>query len=88
MLAFAEKLYNDIRQAVLKRVSDDKGINTSFLEQEQRATHGLAWAATALETIRQLEAYKTRMTEISRFGEIESLLVEIGIKETLVLTNQ
>lgn len=83
MLNFAETLYAQIKNAVFIRVSKNGKIDTVLFEREQRATHGLAWAATALETIRQLEDYKTRMTNEGRFGEIEDLLVEIGIKETL-----
>jgi (2S)-methylsuccinyl-CoA dehydrogenase len=83
MLIFAETLYADIKAAVFKRVSINGKIDASLFEREQKATHGLAWAATAVETIRQLEAYQTRMAAEGRFGEIEALLVEIGIKETL-----
>jgi (2S)-methylsuccinyl-CoA dehydrogenase len=33
------------------------------MEEEQRATHGLAWLATYVESLRQLDAYARRLTD-------------------------
>ena len=53
------------------------------VDREQRATHGLAWLATYVEAIRQLAAYAERMHGGGRFGEIEELIVRIGLGEYL-----
>ena len=50
---------------------------------EQRATHGLAWLATYAEAIRQLCAYAERLHAAARFGEVEQLLLQIGLSEYL-----
>ena len=54
-----------------------------LLDREQRATHGLAWLATYVESVRQLAAYAERMQAGGGLGETEELLVEIGIGEYL-----
>ena len=54
-----------------------------LFDREQRATHGLAWLATYVESVRQLAAYAERMHAGGSLGEIEELLVQIGIGEYL-----
>ncbi len=54
-----------------------------LFDREQRATHGLAWLATYVEAVRQLTAYAERMTRDGTFGEIEELIVRIGLGEYL-----
>lgn len=59
-----------------------QGAGPAF-DREQRATHGLAWLATYVEAIRQLAAYADRMQGRGEFGEVEDLMVRIGIGEYL-----
>ena len=54
-----------------------------LLDREQRATHGLAWLATYVEAVRQLTAYAGRMQEAGLLGEVEELIVRIGLGEYL-----
>ena len=61
----------------------DGRISGDLLDREQRAAHGLSWFATYVEAIRQLAAYTERMSEAGRFGELEELLVRIGLGEFL-----
>ena len=56
-------------------------IDGAALEREQRAAHGLAWIATYVEAIEQLASYAQRMEGEGRFGEMESLLAQIGAAE-------
>jgi (2S)-methylsuccinyl-CoA dehydrogenase len=79
----AEALLGQATAAVRQRVTADGEIVDRLLDREQRATHGLAWLATYVESVRQLAAYAERMHAVGRLGEIESLLVEIGIGEYL-----
>ncbi|NVO13205.1 MAG: acyl-CoA dehydrogenase family protein [Rhodoplanes sp.] len=57
------------------------GTGARLFDREQRATHGLAWLATYAEAVRQLAAYTARMTEAGKLGEIEELVVRIGLGE-------
>jgi (2S)-methylsuccinyl-CoA dehydrogenase len=79
----AEALLADATRAVRQRVTIDNQMVDRLLDREQRATHGLAWFATYVESVRQLAAYAERMHARGALGEIEELIVEIGIGEYL-----
>jgi (2S)-methylsuccinyl-CoA dehydrogenase len=79
----AEALLADATRAVRQRVTIDNQMDDRLLDREQRATHGLAWLATYVESVRQLAAYAERMQARGALGEIEELIVEIGIGEYL-----
>jgi (2S)-methylsuccinyl-CoA dehydrogenase len=79
----AEALLADAIRAVGARVTKDGRVSSGLLDREQRAAHGLSWFATYVEAIRQLAAYAERMSAAGRFGEIEELIVRIGLGEYL-----
>jgi (2S)-methylsuccinyl-CoA dehydrogenase len=81
--AAVEALLSDATRAVAARVTQDGRISGDLLDREQRAAHGLSWFATYVEAIRQLAAYTERMSDAGRFGEIEELLVRVGLGEYL-----
>jgi len=54
-----------------------------LFDREQRATHGLAWLATYVEAVRQLASYAGRLTGEGTLGELEELLIRIGLGEYL-----
>ncbi|MFL6822705.1 MAG: acyl-CoA dehydrogenase family protein [Xanthobacteraceae bacterium] len=78
-----EALLADATAAVRGRVTVDHQVLDALLDREQRATHGLAWLATYVESVRQLAAYAERMHAGGTLGEIEELLVRLGIGEYL-----
>src|SRR6195256_581530 len=78
-----DALLAEATAAVRQRVTVDNRIVDALLDREQRATHGLAWLATYVESVRQLAAYAERMHAGGGLGETEALLVEIGIGEYL-----
>jgi (2S)-methylsuccinyl-CoA dehydrogenase len=78
-----EALLAEATAAVRQRVMVGNSMDDGLLDREQRATHGLAWLATYVESIRQLAAYAERMHAAGGLGEIEELLVSIGIGEYL-----
>src|ERR1700719_2520275 len=79
----AEAVLHDATRAVRSRVAKDNQTVDRLLDQEQRATHALAWLATYVEAVRQLCAYAERMHKAGRLGELEQLIVEIGLGEYL-----
>jgi (2S)-methylsuccinyl-CoA dehydrogenase len=79
----AEALLGDATAAVRERVTVDHQVVDRMLDREQRATHGLAWLATYVESVKQLAAYAERMHASGTLGEVEELLVHIGIGEYL-----
>ena len=81
--AALDALLADAVAKVRERVVADGEVTGKLLDREQRATHGLAWLATYVEAVRQLAAYAERMTRDNKLGEIEELLVRIGLGEFL-----
>ena len=79
----AEAVLADATLAVRQRVTVDNRMDDRLLDREQRATHGLAWLATYVESVRQLAAYAERMHAGGTLGELEELLVQLGIGEYL-----
>jgi (2S)-methylsuccinyl-CoA dehydrogenase len=79
----AENLLAEATAAVRQRVMVENHLVERLFDREQRATHGLAWLATYVESIRQLSAYAERMHAADGVGAIEELLIQIGIGEYL-----
>ena len=81
--AAADAILADATAKVRALVTENGRISTAALEREQRATHGLAWLATYAESVRQLGSYAERLSAEGKFGEIEDLIVRIGLGEYL-----
>jgi (2S)-methylsuccinyl-CoA dehydrogenase len=79
----AESILRDATVAVRERLSGRPDAMELLFEREQRATHGLAWLATYVETIRQITAYAERMHGAGALGKLEQLLIRIGLGEYL-----
>ena len=79
--AVAEALLADAIAEVRARVTVDGRTVGRMLDREQRAAHGLAWLATYVQVLRQLTAYAARARAAGRLGEIEELIVRIGLGE-------
>ena len=78
-----EALITDATYKLRERVTSEGRPVGRLFDREQRATHGLAWFATYLEAVRQLTAYAERMRDAGRLGEMEDLLIRIGLGEYL-----
>jgi len=79
--AAVEALLNDATAQVRDRVTAEGRVAGQLFDREQRATHGLAWFATYVEAVRQLAAYAARMAGEGTLGEMEELLIRIGLGE-------
>ncbi len=80
----AERFLAAAESRVAGKVVRDGRIDTKRLDDEQRATHGLAWLATYVECLRQLARWARMLHVEKRFTEIERLLLEAGFAEYLV----
>ena len=78
-----DALLADATRSVASRVTQEGRIAGNLLDREQRAAHGLAWLATYTEALRQLAAYAERMSAVGRFGDLEELVVRVGLGEYL-----
>ena len=79
----AEAVLREATAAVRERVSVERHTVERLFDREQRATHGLAWLAAYVESIRQLSAYAERLHQAGRLGEAQELLIQIGLGEYL-----
>jgi (2S)-methylsuccinyl-CoA dehydrogenase len=78
-----DKLLADATSKVRELVVVEGHVVGRVFDREQRATHGLAWLATYVEAVRQLAAYAARMAADDSLGEIEDLIIRIGLGEYL-----
>jgi (2S)-methylsuccinyl-CoA dehydrogenase len=81
--AALDALLIDAMAKVRERVVVKGEVVGRQFDREQRATHGLAWFATYAEAVRQLAAYAARMAGDGTLGEVEELLIRIGLGEYL-----
>ena len=75
-LAAAERVLSIAKSLVAMRVRGPAGIDA-----EQHAAHGLAWLATYVEALRQMQAWSERLTTAGSFGEIEQLIHGVAFAE-------
>jgi len=78
-----DRLLDLAAQRVRALVSVDGRISSARMDAEQRATHGLAWFATYVESLRQLDAYARRLRAEGRYGTLEDRIVRLGFAEYL-----
>jgi (2S)-methylsuccinyl-CoA dehydrogenase len=65
------------------KVSVNGRVAAAALEEHQFAAHALSWLATYVEALRQMRAWAGRISETGGFGEMESLILQIGFGEYL-----
>jgi (2S)-methylsuccinyl-CoA dehydrogenase len=82
-VADVERLVRLAVARVRDLVAVDGRISSARMEEEQRATHGLAWLATYAEALKQLDAWAARLGEEGAFGETEELTLRIAFAEYL-----
>jgi (2S)-methylsuccinyl-CoA dehydrogenase len=71
------------RDRVRAMVSAGGKVSSTLIDTHQRAAHGLAWLATYVESLRQMQAWAGRLESDGRFGEMEALILQIGCGEYL-----
>ena len=82
-VAPAEALLDAARARLSAELSVDGRISSRAVEAAQGATHGLAWLATYVEALRQMQAWALRLQEAGKLGEIEQLILQIAFGEYL-----
>ena len=79
----AEAYFLDLRRSVAAVVAPSGKVDRRKIDAEQRATHGLAWVLTYVETLKETANWAERINAEGRFGEIEQLLTQILFGEYL-----
>ncbi|MEM7720576.1 MAG: acyl-CoA dehydrogenase family protein [Pseudomonadota bacterium] len=78
-----EALLDRAKDVVRHRVSDNGRISPALMDADQTATHGLAWLATYVEALRQMQNWAEALAESGKFGETEQLMHQIAFGEYL-----
>jgi (2S)-methylsuccinyl-CoA dehydrogenase len=79
----AETLLARASERVRALVAPGGRLDAGRLERHQHAAHGLAWLATYVEALRQMDGWAARLAEAGRLGELEQLILEIAFAEYL-----
>ncbi|MGH1416467.1 MAG: acyl-CoA dehydrogenase family protein [Pelagimonas sp.] len=82
-IAPVEAVFDAARNSVRDIVSKDGRVSGALIEANQTAAHGLAWLATYLECLRQMQGWAERLQADGTFGELEQLLHQIAFGEYL-----
>jgi (2S)-methylsuccinyl-CoA dehydrogenase len=77
VIAAADRLVQAGKLAVAKTLAAAK----NDMDALQHTAHGLAWFATYALALKQMHDWATRLQADGRFGEIEALILEIGVAE-------
>ncbi len=78
-----EALFETARANLRAHVTVNGKIAAAALEEHQFAAHSLAWLATYTESLRQMNAWATRLTADGQFTEMDALILQIGFGEYL-----
>jgi (2S)-methylsuccinyl-CoA dehydrogenase len=82
-LAPADTMLAAAKRTVADLVSHNGRVSGALIEQNQTAAHGLAWLATYVEALRQMQTWADRLSDEGAFGEIEQLIHQIAFGEYL-----
>lgn len=82
-VAPAEQVLDKARDALRALVTVEGRVSSGAVERHQTASHGLAWLATYVESLRQMQGWATRLKEDGKFGEVEQLIHQIAFGEYL-----
>ncbi|ABD53447.1 acyl-CoA dehydrogenase family protein [Jannaschia sp. CCS1] len=82
-VAPAEALLNKAKSHLRYVLSEGGRISAPLIERNQTAAHGLAWLATYVESLRQMQGWAERLDADGKFGEIEQLILQITFGEYL-----
>lgn len=82
-LPVCEALLDAAKAALGARVAPSGKVDAMLLEADQYAVHGLAWLATYVESLRQMQGWAEKLQTEGRFGQMEQLIHQIAFGEYL-----
>ena len=82
-LAPVEVVFEQAKDAVRQRIAPAGKVDAALLDADQYVAHGLAWLATYVESLRQMQGWAERLEAEGRFGEMEQLIHQIAFGEYL-----
>ncbi|AHM03891.1 Methylsuccinyl-CoA dehydrogenase [Roseibacterium elongatum DSM 19469] len=82
-IAPAQVMLDTAKERLRAEVTKDGRISGGLVEANQTAAHGLAWLATYVEALRQMQAWAEKLQGEGKFGEVEQLIQQIAFGEYL-----
>jgi (2S)-methylsuccinyl-CoA dehydrogenase len=82
-VAPAEALLEAATARLREKVVVEGRVSSRAVEAHQDAAHGLAWLATYVEALRQMQSWAENLSGQGRFGEVEQLIHQIAFGEYL-----
>jgi len=82
-IAPAQSILDKALAHMREKVGVDGRVSGGAVEANQYAAHGLAWLATYVEALRQMQNWAKGLTENGKFGEVEQLIQQIAFGEYL-----
>ncbi|MDB4213727.1 acyl-CoA dehydrogenase family protein [Octadecabacter sp.] len=82
-IAPLRSLLESAKDCVRDLVVVDGRVSGARIEAEQTASHGLAWLATYVEALAQMQVWAEKINGEGKFGEIEQLIHQIAFGEYL-----
>ena len=82
-LESADILLSKIKDSVGGRVIRDGRVDGALIDADQFAAHGMSWAATYVEALRQMLGWAGRLEAADKFGELEQLVLQSAYGEYL-----
>ena len=82
-IAPAEAVLEAARASLRATVEENGRVSGKLIEENQFAAHGLAWLATYVESLRQMQYWADKLTVEGGFGEVEQLIHQIAFGEYL-----
>ncbi len=79
----AEAFETAARAALARRVAPSGKVDGAALEREQFAAHGLAWLATYVASLREMDRWARRLQAEGGLGELEGLMLQAAFGEYL-----
>lgn len=69
------------KEALRGLVTDAGRISAALIEANQTAAHGVAWLATYVQALTQMQAWAEHLVTEGKFGEVEQLIHQIAFGE-------
>jgi (2S)-methylsuccinyl-CoA dehydrogenase len=82
-VAPAEAILERARAALRSEFLENGRVSSRRVEANQTAAHGLAWLATYVESLRQMQKWAEALSAADKFGEMEQLIHQIAFGEYL-----
>jgi (2S)-methylsuccinyl-CoA dehydrogenase len=78
-----EELFNVAVETVRAKVETNGRVSSKLIEENQTSAHGLAWLATYVEALRQMQKWALLLDADGAFSETEKLIHQIAFGEYL-----